>query len=112
MVLVRVQVASPHAALDSWVDIFVDFLVTKHGLAAALWSDRTSFDKLHAYFTDRLVPTCEQLLKAGIDGDEIRSDVGAYELMRGIGTLCIFADQDSGNDALRLAGLPVAGLRT
>ena len=26
---------SPHAALTQWVDLFVDFLITKHGLAAA-----------------------------------------------------------------------------
>lgn len=27
---------TPHAALGRWVDLFVDFLVTKHGLAAAM----------------------------------------------------------------------------
>src|ERR1700759_3288712 len=31
--------ASPYAALESWVDRFVDFLVTKHGLATVLQSD-------------------------------------------------------------------------
>src|SRR5215472_4598205 len=28
--------SSPHAALTQWVNLFVDFLVTKHGLAAVL----------------------------------------------------------------------------
>src|SRR6266700_3364547 len=27
---------SPHAALRQWVNLFVDFLVTKHGLAAVM----------------------------------------------------------------------------
>src|ERR1700754_182707 len=30
---------SPYAALAGWIDLFVDLLVTKHGLAAALRSD-------------------------------------------------------------------------
>lgn len=101
---------SPHAALARWVDVFVDFLVTKHGLAGALGNDRASFDTLHAYFVDRLVPVCAQLLDAAIASGEIRADVGAYELMRGIGNLCIFAGQDPRYDARRLAGLLVTGL--
>jgi AcrR family transcriptional regulator len=53
---------SPLAALRQWVGLFVDFLVTKHGLANALQSDSSGFDGLHAYFLDRLVPVCAQLL--------------------------------------------------
>ena len=48
----------------AWIDLFVDFLVTKHGLAAALRSDSADFDALHAYFLDRLLPVCAQLLDA------------------------------------------------
>lgn len=55
---------TPHAALGQWIDLFVDFLVTKHGLAAVLQSDNSGFDTLHAYFLDRLVPVCAQLLEA------------------------------------------------
>src|SRR4030088_938640 len=32
--------STPHAALTRWIEKFVDFLVTKHGLAAALRSDQ------------------------------------------------------------------------
>ncbi|HXL59844.1 MAG TPA: TetR/AcrR family transcriptional regulator, partial [Mycobacterium sp.] len=31
--------SSPHAALADWINLFVDFLVTKRGLAGALQSD-------------------------------------------------------------------------
>ena len=55
---------TPHAALTRWIDLFVDFLVTKHGLAAALQSDQARFQTLHAYFLDRLVPVCAELLDA------------------------------------------------
>src|ERR1700684_926282 len=44
--------SSPPAALAPWVHLFVDFLVTKHGLAGALQSDKAAFETLHAYFLD------------------------------------------------------------
>jgi AcrR family transcriptional regulator len=102
---------SPHAALAQWINLFVDFLVTKHGLASVLQSDKASFDALHAYFLDRLVPVCGQLLDAAADADEIRSDVKAYELMRGVGSLCAAAGSDPRYDARRLVGLLIEGLR-
>jgi AcrR family transcriptional regulator len=103
--------ATAHAALEGWITLFVDFLVTKHGLAGVLQSDNSGFDTLHAYFLDRLVPVCTQLLDAAAGAGEIRSDVEAYELMRGVGNLCIGADSDPAYDPRRLVGILVAGLR-
>ncbi|MDT0468838.1 TetR/AcrR family transcriptional regulator [Streptomyces gibsoniae] len=102
---------TPHAALGRWINLFVDFLVTKHGLAAVLQSDDAGFDALHAYFLERLLPVCAQLLEAAATAGEIRPDVDAYELMRGVGNLCIGADHDPRYDARRLVELLIAGLR-
>ena len=101
---------SPHAALRQWVNLFVDFLVTKHGLATALQHDRGGFDTLHAYFLDRLVPVCAQLLAAAVEASEISADINAYELMYGIGNLCVGADNDPRYNARRLVELLIAGL--
>ncbi|MFC1438670.1 TetR/AcrR family transcriptional regulator [Streptacidiphilus sp. N1-10] len=101
---------SPHAALGQWIDLFVDFLVTKHGLASALRSDQAGFETLHAYFLDRLVPVCSRLLDAAVASGEIRSDLTALELMHGVGNLCIGADSDPRYDARRLVEVLVAGL--
>lgn len=64
---------------------------------------------------DRLLPVCAQLLDAAVASGEIRSglvpDLDAYQLMRGIGNLCIGADGDPRYDARRLVALLVAGLR-
>ncbi|HET6704683.1 MAG TPA: TetR/AcrR family transcriptional regulator [Amycolatopsis sp.] len=103
--------ATPHAALGQWINLFVDFLVTKHGLAAVLRSDDAGFEALHAYFLDRLVPVCGQLLAAAVDSGEIRSGLEPYALMRGVGNLCIGAESDPRYDARRLVELLVAGLR-
>ncbi|WP_406311734.1 TetR/AcrR family transcriptional regulator [Streptosporangium sp. NBC_01639] len=102
---------SPFAALRQWVDLFVDFLVTKHGLANALQSDGSGFEALHAYFLDRLVPVCAQLLDAAAEAGEIKPDVHAYELMRGIGNLCVGHDSGPRYDPRRLIELLLQGLR-
>ncbi|WP_432133678.1 MULTISPECIES: TetR/AcrR family transcriptional regulator [unclassified Streptomyces] len=103
--------ASPYAALAQWIDRFVDFLVTKHGLAGVMQSDSAGFEALHTYFLDRLVPVCAALLEAAADAGEIRADLDSYELMRGVGNLCVGADTDPRYDARRLVALLVAGLR-
>lgn len=102
--------ATPYAALVQWVDLFVDFLITKHGLAAALQSDNAGFEALHTYFLDRLVPVCAEILAAAAAAGEIDADVDAYELLRGIGGLCIRTGDDARYDARRMVGLLLAGL--
>lgn len=101
---------SPYSALVAWIDLFVDFLVTKHGLATALQSDKASFEALHAYFIGRLVPVCTQLLDAAAGAGEIRPDVDAYELMRAVGNLCAGVGNDSHYDAHRMVQLLITGL--
>ncbi|MBZ6228216.1 TetR/AcrR family transcriptional regulator [Streptomyces olivaceus] len=103
---------TPYAALVSWVDRFVDFLVTKHGLAAVLQSDNAGFETLHAYFLDRLVPVCADLLAAATASGEIRTDLEPIALMRGVGNLCIGAETpDPRYDARQLVRVLIAGLR-
>src|SRR5579859_2567681 len=105
------QSSSPFAALSQWVNLFVDFLVTKHGLAAVMQRGSGGFDALHAFFLDHLVPVCTQLLEACAQAGEIRTEIGAHELMRGIGNLCAGADNQPRYDARRMAMLLILGLR-
>jgi AcrR family transcriptional regulator len=104
------QSATPHAALASWINLFVDFLVTKHGLAEALQSNADAYQTLHAYFLDRLVPVCADLLAAAAAAGEIRPDLDALVLMHGIGNLCIGANSPQ-YDARFMVGLVIEGLR-
>jgi AcrR family transcriptional regulator len=98
---------SPRIALDRWMELFVDFLVTKHGLAGALHSDAEGSDALHSYFVDRLVPVCDTLLAAATGNRPDR--VSGYALMRGVGNLCIGAANDPRYDARLLVRLLVEG---
>jgi AcrR family transcriptional regulator len=102
--------AAPHAALARWIDLFVDFLVTKHGLAEAMQSDDAAFQTLHAYFLDRLTPVCADLLDAAATAGEILPGMDPYQLLRAVGNLCIGV-RDERYDARRMVGLLIAGLR-
>jgi AcrR family transcriptional regulator len=102
---------SPFDALRQWIDLFVDFLVTKHGIADAPQSDSTRFTALHTYFLDRLEPVCAQLLHAAVDARDIRPGTQPYELMHGIGNLCIGRDSDPRYDPRRLIELLLRGLQ-
>jgi hypothetical protein len=55
------------------------------------------------------VPVCDELLEAATAAGEIRADLKPLELMRGVGNLCIGADDRY--DPRRLARLLIAGLR-
>ena len=57
------------------------------------------------------MPVCAQLLDAAAAAGEIRPDMDAYGLMRGIGSLCASGEGDSRYDARRMVGLLIAGLR-
>jgi AcrR family transcriptional regulator len=102
---------SPHAALGRWISLFVDFLVTKLGLASVLQSDDPCFDPLHAYFLDQLLPVCTRLLDAAVEAGEIQADLEAYELLRGVGSLCAGAGNNTRYNARHLVDILVAGLR-
>ncbi|MER5554721.1 TetR/AcrR family transcriptional regulator [Streptomyces sp. NPDC002793] len=102
---------SPYDALGRWIGHFVDFVVTKQGLASVLQSDDPCFDPLHSYFVERLVPVCTQLLDAAAASHEIRPGMDAYALMRGVGGLCAGAGNNPRYDAREMVGLLIAGLR-
>ena len=55
--------------------------------------------------------TREQLLDAAVSAGEIRPGTHPYELMRGIGNLCIGRDSDPRYDPRRLVELLLQGLR-
>ncbi|MFF5082557.1 TetR/AcrR family transcriptional regulator [Actinoplanes sp. NPDC000266] len=99
--------ASPHEALGRWIDLFADFLVTKHGLPEAL-----NAGDLHAYFLERLVPVCAEIVDAATAAGQIVPGVSPVGLLRGVGNLCIGAGRDDGYDARQMIGFLIEGLRT
>ncbi|HEY2279017.1 MAG TPA: TetR/AcrR family transcriptional regulator [Streptosporangiaceae bacterium] len=103
--------ATPYEALRRWVDLFVDFLSTKHGLATTLQSGDPRFAPLHAYFLERLTPVCASLLDAAASAKQIGLDVNAGGFLYAIGNLCAGGRNDPRYDARGMVHLLVAGLR-
>lgn len=100
---------TPEIALRAWVDLFVEFLGTKHGLAGALHGDSAGSDALHTYFVDRLVPVCGSLLDAARESADAASVIDAYSFLKGIGNICIGAAADARYDAGELVHLLISG---
>lgn len=93
---------SPFAALREWVNLFADFLVTKHGLASAARSDSDGFAALHGLFLERLVPVLGDLLTAARESGEITAEFEPYQLLRAIGDICAGAERDDPDYDARL----------
>ena len=103
--------SAPVRALEQWIDAFVEFLVTKHGLGVALQSDEAGFDALHALMLDNLVPACDRLVDAAVEQGQLDPAVTAYALMRAVGNLCLVGPgYDDGEARLMVARL-LAGCR-
>ncbi|MFD8262592.1 TetR/AcrR family transcriptional regulator [Streptomyces griseoluteus] len=99
----------PRSALSRWADAFVEFLVTKHGLGAALQSEDASLQTLHSLMLDRLVPACGLLIDAAVARGQLDPSVNAYVLMRAIGNLCIVGPGYERQDARAMVARLLAG---
>ncbi|MCS5880948.1 hypothetical protein LNP17_15005 [Klebsiella variicola subsp. variicola] len=57
------EFSSCEAALDRWIALYVQLIVTKRGLASVLHSGESAYADLPAYFETRLVSSLEKLLR-------------------------------------------------
>jgi AcrR family transcriptional regulator len=104
--------AQPAAdALRAWMDLFVDFLAAKHGMADTLRAILVSeADRLHT--RELLTDALATLLKAGVAEESIRSDVAPADVLMGLGGVSLIAGQPDQRDlADRLLALLMDGLR-
>lgn len=98
----------PFEALTRWIDRFLDLVVTKRGLAAALQSDDAPYAELRDHFERRLIPPLQALLENA--GDEIQADISAAELWNAIARLCALDRAPDLEPARRMVALLVRGL--
>jgi len=99
----------PFEALSRWIQRYLNLIIAKRGLAAALHSGEPAYESLPGYFEKRLVPSLQVLLEAA--DREIRADISAAELLRAAALLC--SPAGSGDFALtrRMVALLINGLR-
>jgi AcrR family transcriptional regulator len=102
----------PGDALDRWVNRYIDFVATKHGLAAALHSGDPAFSGLREYFEEHVGPALQTLLDRAEHAGLIGAGTNALDLLGAIANLCI--PPPGTNDtsrAYRMVALLLNGLR-
>lgn len=109
--LAKSHADDPLRALVAWLHRYVDFIVTKRGLAAALHSGDSAFSGLHDYFDRRLDPALNSLLEAAVDAGEVRADIPPHILLHAVRSVCLPDDDGSVNHIRPVVDLLVDGLR-
>jgi AcrR family transcriptional regulator len=102
----------PGDALDRWVNRYIDFVATKHGLAAALHSGDPAFTGLREYFEEHVGPALQALLDRAERAGVIGAGTNALDLLGAVANLCI--PPPGSNDttrAYRMVALLLSGLR-
>ena len=96
-------------ALERWIALYVQLIVTKRGLASVLHSGESAYADLLAYFETRLVSSLEKLLPH-VTGN-IRDNTLATDILRGIALLCAPAAKGDLLQTQRLVKLFLKGIR-
>ena len=110
--VIAAQYGDKHVrALTAWLHRYMDFIVSKRGLAAALHSGDPAFVDLHDYFDRHLGPAVDSLLAPAIAAGEVRADVAAHTILHAVRSVCIPDDDGSIEHVRPVVDLLIDGLR-
>ncbi|GAB7051720.1 TetR/AcrR family transcriptional regulator [Catenuloplanes indicus] len=102
----------PDRALRAWMDRFLDYMTTKHGMADALRAVIASGGNPYAHSRDRMLAALDGLLTAGTDAGLIRRDVTTDDVLVALSGITLAAGKpDQRTQAGRLLDLLLDGLR-
>ena len=103
--------STPVGALRSWMEGFVDYMLTKHGMAEALPGILAGRDGLRLHSRESLRNAIDLLLSHAVAEGSVRSDVPADDVMMALGGITLIAGhEDERQLASRLLELLIAGL--
>ena len=102
----------PDKAMRVWMDRFVDYLITKEGLAEALRAVVASGADPYAQSLDRISTAISILLHAGAEAGVLRSDVDPLDVGFSLGGVLLVTSGTGQRDrAGRMLDLLLDGLR-
>ena len=93
----------PDIALRAWMDLFIDYMATKRGMAEALRAVIASGGNPFAHSRELLLAAVSTLLAAGVDVSTVRSDVEAADVLASLSGISLAV----GDPAPRLRPAPV-----
>ncbi|MDR1387174.1 MAG: TetR/AcrR family transcriptional regulator [Propionibacteriaceae bacterium] len=105
-------VQAPPAATSEWMERFLDYMTTKHGMVDTLQAMMTTGSPLYEETLGRLTDAVRGLIEAGVSSGDFRSDVDPSDALAQLGGIAYMAGQPGRRDqARRMIDLLVRGLR-
>ncbi|MFI6085472.1 TetR/AcrR family transcriptional regulator [Streptomyces sp. NPDC051217] len=105
------ETMDPIAALREWMNRFIDYMFTKHGMSDALPSILAAHEGLRTGSRTMLRDAIGTLLDAGVRTAALRGDVPADDVMMSLGGITLIAGAEHQRElATRLLNLLIAGL--
>jgi AcrR family transcriptional regulator len=109
--LTLLETEPPLPALRSWMDQFLDYMWTKHGMSSALRAALVADDDV-MYTRRLLADAITTLIAAGMADNSIRNDVASYDVLMALGGITLIAGEPGQRElGSRLLNLLIDGLR-
>jgi AcrR family transcriptional regulator len=106
------QTSAAAEALRDWMDLFVDYMATKHGMADALHAVLVTEGDLRMQTRDLLTEALATLMAAGVADRTMRPDIDPNDVLMGLGGVTLIAGEPGQRDlARRLLDLLVDGIK-
>jgi AcrR family transcriptional regulator len=106
------QQLPPAKAMRQWMDLFGDWLATKHGMLDTLQAMLESGEIAHAQSRTELLDAITLILGAGVAAGDLRPDVSAEDIAAGLtGIFTVAGLRRNQAQADRLLNLLMDGLR-
>lgn len=103
---------APDAALEQWMQRFVDYIATKRGLATSLRILMSTNSTLFSDTSGRVTQALRRLVEAAVAAGAIRGDVDASDVLHALGGIYSAPDTRDWRDrSRRLVKLLMDGLR-
>jgi AcrR family transcriptional regulator len=97
---------APTTALRSWMDGFVDYILTKHGMSEALPAVLAATEGLRTQSRDLLRDAIARLIAAGSEARSLRADVDPNDVLMALGGITLIAGNEHQRElASRLCNL-------
>jgi AcrR family transcriptional regulator len=100
----------PDRATRAWMDRFVEYMATKHGMGDALRAVIASGGNPYAHSRDHLLTAVTTLLKAAAAEGAIRDDADPQDVLGSVSGICLASGPDR-DRAHRMLNLLMDGLR-
>ena len=103
--------SAPFDATRVWMERFVDYMLTKQGMADALPAILATREGLRRHSREALASAVNELLDAGITSSDFRTDLSPFDVLMALGGITLISAHEHQRElATRLIDLLLDGL--